>query len=358
MRAARRNTVTIPLAIEDVSEPTLRPGSVLVRILAERVLSYTGEVLSGKRRELPPQPYTPGTGGIGVIEAVGDDVYDLKPGQRVYCDPFIASQENTPPRLAHGGLPYADGILGGWFGLTAASEGLLRHWKDGSFAEKALYPVENVTPIEASVTAEPAALAALSNLAIAYGGLLRGELRPGQTVLINGATGNLGAAAVVVALAMGAARIIAVGRDAAGLADLERLAPGRVVPTSVGEETPDFGPLAGSIDVVLDALGSVGDPGLTRAAVLALGPAGTAVWMGGVGGDIPLPYSHMLLMGWTVRGSFMYPRSAPAELLRMIAAGTLDLQAFRPRVFPLGEINAAIEAAPSLRGLDFCVVAP
>ena len=362
MKAARLNAVNTPLRIEGLPDPVLRPGSVLVRILAERVLSYTGEVLSGQRRVQPPAPCTPGTGGIAVIEAVAEDVFDLKPGQKVFCDGFVASRANTEPRLAHGGLPYADGILGGWFGLTEASEGILRFWKDGSFAEKALYPAENVTPIEGEGDEDDTRLAALSNLTIAYGGLLRGELRPGQSVIVTGATGNIGACAVVVALAMGAARVVAVGRDTDTLATLERLDPKRVVTvTATGDREQDANALreaAGGADVFLDALGTAQTPDLTLAAILSLRPAGHAVFMGGVATDIPIPYSRMLLMGWTLRGSFMYPRSAPAELLRMIAAGTLDLSAFTPHEYPLDRINDAVADAPSVKGLDFVVVTP
>jgi NADPH:quinone reductase-like Zn-dependent oxidoreductase len=88
-----------------------------------------------------------------------------------------------------------------------------RIWRNGSFAEKALYPASCLTVLpEAREWDRPELLAFLASLAIADGGLRRGELRGGQTVVVNGATGNLGGAAVLAALARGAARVVATGR--------------------------------------------------------------------------------------------------------------------------------------------------
>ena len=110
--------------------------------------------------------------------------------------------------------------------------------------------------------------------------------------------------------------------------------------------------------MALDALGAVPDSVLTLAALHGLRPGGTLVLMGGVTADVPLPYGQMLLKGWTVRGSFMYPAGAPGDLLRMVAAGTLDLSPFRPHVYPLDQINEAIAAAATMKGLDLCVLTP
>src|SRR2546423_331933 len=56
---------------------------------------------------------------------------------------------------------------------------------------------------------------------VPYGGFLAVDLQPGETVLVSGATGNFGSSAVAVALAMGAARVVAPGRDEKMLAELE-----------------------------------------------------------------------------------------------------------------------------------------
>ena len=64
---------------------------------------------------------------------------------------------------------------------------------------------------------DPARWAALTVHAIPYGGLLAGGLAAGETPLVSGATGNLGSSAVALALAMGAGRVVAPGRNEAAL---------------------------------------------------------------------------------------------------------------------------------------------
>src|SRR6202000_1612736 len=76
--------------------------------------------------------------------------------------------------------------------------------------------------------ADAPAWCALGTLLVPYGGFLAARLQPGETVLVSGATGNFGSAAVAVALAMGAACVVAPGRNEQILADLARRFGGRV----------------------------------------------------------------------------------------------------------------------------------
>jgi hypothetical protein len=57
-------------------------------------------------------------------------------------------------------------------------------------------------------------------------------------------------------------------------------------------------------------------------------------------------------------GVFMYPRSAPTELLRMIVSGASDLWPVKIEAFPLTEIGNALDAAAGMKGLHYCVVLP
>ncbi|MBD1835271.1 hypothetical protein H6F61_21945 [Cyanobacteria bacterium FACHB-472] len=68
---------------------------------------------------------------------------------------------------------------------------------------------------------------------------------------------------------------------------------------------------------------------------------GTAVFVGGVQADIPLPYSKIMLEELNIRGSFMYPRHVPGELYRMIAAGIVDLTPIQTHTFSLDNVNEA-----------------
>src|SRR5579871_6548224 len=82
------------LELQDLPAPQLAANGVLVRMEAAPVLSYLRQVLDGSLGyDTPARPFTPGTNGIGVIEAVGGAVYHLKPGQRVALDSHFVIDE-------------------------------------------------------------------------------------------------------------------------------------------------------------------------------------------------------------------------------------------------------------------------
>lgn len=355
MKAARLYQTGTPLKVEEIPDPTLKPAGAIIKVLGAHMPSFTNSVISGELGyALPEFPFTLGPSAIGVVEEVADDVFGLEVGQRVFCDPQISS---------HTIGAESDRILIAWTGLDAASARTQHLWKDGTFAEKVLWPAEALTPLGSAQSLDPALLAAsLNYLTIAYGGLLRGELRPSQTLIVNGATGGLGAAAVLVALAMGAAKIVAAGRNQAALETIVQLDPKRVKSVALSgnfsDDSKQLGMAAGGADMVIDLLGGVNNPEPTLACINALRPRGTAIFVGGVKAEIPLPYSKIMLAELTIRGSFMYPRHAPGDLLRLIEAGTLDLSAIGLHKFGLYNINEAIASAAKLKGLEYCVVVP
>lgn len=348
MKAARLHQVGSPLVVETISDPVLLKGGAIVKVLAAFLPSFTAQVLSGELNYmLPPLPFTPGSSVIGIVETVAEDVFNLNKGQLVFCDYYVRSP---------------DKILIGWTGLTPTAAQTQSLWKDGAMAEYALFPAENLTPLTGVEAITPTQLVTLTYLAIPYGGLLRGNLRPSQTIIINGATGNLGAGAVLVALAMGAAKVVAVGRDTKTLEKLVQLNPERVVSVALHGDASEYGKqiqqAAGEVDMVLDVLGGVKNPDPTIACINALRPRGTAVFMGGVQSDIPLPYAQIMLKEITIQGAFMFPQQAPYELIRMVAAGTLNLDVIQTHVFNLDDINTGVAKASELKGLDYCVLAP
>ena len=105
---------------------------------------------------------------------------------------------------------------------------MLADWPDGTLAEYALAPVEAVTPLAGLESVEAAQLAALSRFIVPYGSLLRGRLAAGETLVVNGATGAYGTAAVLLGVAMGAAEVVAAGRDRDALSVLSAAAGRRV----------------------------------------------------------------------------------------------------------------------------------
>lgn len=352
MKAAILHRPGVALEVEETPIPQLRPASVQVRVLATHILSFTDQVVGGQIPFPLPTPYIPGLSAIGSIEAIADDVSGLRVGQKVFCSPLISSRNIQNPER----------ILKGWFGVTRNCEPLLAQWKDGTFAEFAVYPVECVTPIHPVAGYSDAEAASMYYLSIAYGALLRGEFTPGQSVLINGATGNLGAASILVALAMGASRIFAAGRNRAVLHSLAALDPKRITAISLPDRVEDYPQRYSSeisgVDLMIDAVGVMDHSALVEAGLSVLRQNGTAVFLGGVAADVQLSYLMTLVKELNIRGSFMYPQSAPSDIVRMIESGLLNLKVFEPKAYRLDQINEAIAEASHSRGLQYVVLQP
>jgi alcohol dehydrogenase len=118
-------------------------------------------------------------------------------------------------------------------------------------------PTDPAIRIGAIEAADAVSWCALGTLLVPYGGFLAANLRAGETVLVSGATGNFGSAAVAVALAMGAGCVIAPGRNETVLRDLARRFGPRLRPVKLtGDEVEDRKRMGqavpGPIDCVLD----------------------------------------------------------------------------------------------------------
>src|SRR3954451_5718532 len=151
------------LRLEELPTPRPGAGQVLVRMYAIGINPVETYIRAGTYARLPGLPYTPGNDGAGVVEQVGADVTEFKAGDRVYTAGSIS----------------------------------------GTYAEFDLCKNEQVHPLPANVSfAQGAAMG--TPYATAYRGLLqRGNARPGETVLVHGASGGVGTAAVQLARARG-----------------------------------------------------------------------------------------------------------------------------------------------------------
>ena len=165
MKAIRVNEFGEPEVLRMEEVPTPQPGSgeVLVRMQAIGVNPVETYIRAGKYARLPALPYTPGNDGAGVIEQAGSDVTEFKAGDRVY---------------------------------TAGS-------LSGTYAEFVLCKTEQVHRLPQNVSfAQGAAMG--TPYATAYRGLFqRAEAKPGEIVLVHGASGGVGTAAVQLARARG-----------------------------------------------------------------------------------------------------------------------------------------------------------
>lgn len=350
MKAAVLRDFGIPLSVEEVSGPVLGTGEVLVDVAAAPVLSYANEVFSGARRYLLPTPVVPGCGAIGQVRAVGPDATRLQPGDWVFCDPTVRSRD---------GALTPDITLQGWSARGEGGQKLQRYFRDGAFAQQVRVPTENAVSIGAIDPAEAGRWCAINPLLIAYGGLLAMAFRPGETLLVSGATGNFGSATVALALAMGARCVVAPGRNAAVLSDLRHRFGERLLPVQLtGDAAADTAAMQraapGSIDAVQDFLPPSVEAAVARAAIMTLRQGGRAVLMGGVGmlggEDLALPYPWIMRNLITVRGQWMYDAAAVPGMVGLIRGGLLDLRHWAVTAFPLEDVNEAVAHAAAEAG--------
>ncbi|MEM2203262.1 MAG: alcohol dehydrogenase catalytic domain-containing protein [Sulfolobales archaeon] len=183
------------LKVMDVEKPQLDPHSVLIRVKAASVnpVDYATVV---SIRNVTPIPHIPGAEFAGVVEAVGDHVRDVKPGDRVAvysrlfdgsCDMCLAGQEMLCRR-------------GGLIGIVS----------NGGYAEYAVVPAKNVFRVGDNIEWELAASLSIGALT-AYHALRLASVSPGEVVVVVGASGNTGIFAVQLAKIMGA-KVVAVTR--------------------------------------------------------------------------------------------------------------------------------------------------
>jgi NADPH:quinone reductase len=161
------------LRVEEVPTPRPSPGEVLVRMHAIGVNPVETYIRAGTYARLPELPYTPGNDGAGVVEQIGDSVTEFRSGERVYTAGSIS----------------------------------------GTYAEFASCKAEQVHPLPAKTSfAQGAAMG--TPYATAYRGLFqRGHAKPGETLLVHGASGGVGTAAVQLARARGLRVLGTAGSD-------------------------------------------------------------------------------------------------------------------------------------------------
>ncbi|MCI4062123.1 zinc-binding alcohol dehydrogenase family protein [Micromonospora sp. R77] len=350
MRAAVLTEFGTPLTVQTVPDPVLGTGEVVVDVVAAGVLPYAAEVFSGERSYALTLPVVPGAGAVGRVRAVGPDATRLAVGDWVSVDPTVRSRD---------GGPTPDITLQGLSGRGDGGLRLQRHFGHGSYAEQVLAPTENVHPLGPIDPAEAGRWCALRLCLVPFGGLLAGDLRPGETVLISGATGNFGSAGVAVALALGAGCVVAPGRDERMLAALaDRFGPRVRTVRLCGDEDDDRRRMRaaapGPIDLVLDLLPPAAPATAVRAAAMTVREFGRVVLMGGVGmlggADLALPYPWLMRDSITVRGQWMYPQEANLRLINLARSGLLDLDAFEVTEFGLDAVNRAVAHAAETGG--------
>ena len=210
---------------------TLTAGDVIVAIKSASVGWVDLLMTSGQYQHLPKPPYTPGLEYAGVVAWAGPEAAGLTPGDPVLVDGFLAGPRSLGAYQAYGG-----------------------------FASYAVAPAEAVHKIPGTLSFDQACNL-LGNYETAYHCLItRGRLQAGETVLIHGASGSTGLAAVHLAKLLGAT-VIATGRSDAKLAVVAAQGADHVINCRAEEGVRAFRdevkPLTGGrgVDVVYDGVG-------------------------------------------------------------------------------------------------------
>ncbi|QBF24222.1 NADPH:quinone oxidoreductase family protein [Pseudomonas tructae] len=308
------------LVVEDVASPVPKKNEILLDVQAAGVNFPDTLIIEGKYQFQPPLPFSPGGEAAGVVSAVGEKAGNLKVGDRVMA-------------------------LTGW----------------GSFAEQVAVPAYNVLPIPAQMDFTTAAAFGMTYGTSMHALNQRGQLKAGETLLVLGASGGVGLAAVEIGKAMGA-RVIAAASSAEKLAVAKAAGADELINYSQASLKDEIKRLTGGngADVIYDPVG--GD--LFDQAVRGIAWNGRLLVVGFASGRIPeLPVNLALLKGAAVLGVFWgaFAQRQPADnaanfqqLFAWFAEG--KLKPLVSQTFGLAEAGAAIELLGQRKAVGKLVV--
>lgn len=310
------------LELAEVADPVPRPGEVVARVASVGLNFFDTLIIAGKYQVKPPFPFSPGGEFAGVVESVGADVTDFRPGDRV-----------------------------------------LGYTNFGSAAEYVAVKANQIAKIPADLDFDRAAALTItygtSYLALRH----RARLKPGEVLAVLGASGGVGLAAVELGRLMGA-RVIACASTDDKVAFA--VAHGAHEGINYGKENlrDALKRLGGEhgIDVVYDP---VGGP-YSEQAVRSLAWEGRLLVVGFAAGDIPkLPLNLVLLKGCDILGVFWGAwvrsrsdeyRETLGQLGRWCAEGKLSCHV--QQVYALAETPQAIKALADRKVMGKLIVRP
>ncbi|HEX3333054.1 MAG TPA: zinc-binding dehydrogenase [Acidimicrobiales bacterium] len=309
MRAVVCNELGPPslLRVEERPDPVPGPGQVVVAVEAAGVNYVDALFVGGQYQIKPAVPFVPGTESAGRVVSIGESVSGIEVGQRV---------------LVSAGL--------------------------GGFASQVAAAAAAVTPIPDVLDAPRAATFTQSYSTCLYALRERAHVQLDESVLVLGAGGGVGLAAIGVARALGC-RVLGVAsseekRAAAKAAGADAVLDPAAEPVKDAARSWAGGT---GVDVVVDP---VGGP-LAEPSLRALGDAGRYCVIGFAAGEIPsIPLNQVLLRNRTVIGidwgiwAMQHAdaqRSLLGDLLEMVAGGHLD--PVRPNEYPLDDVARALD---------------
>ncbi|NIE76757.1 NADPH:quinone oxidoreductase family protein [Pantoea sp. Ap-967] len=308
------------LVLEDVASPVPKKNEVLLDVQAAGVNFPDTLIIEGKYQFQPPLPFSPGGEAAGVIAAVGEHAGAFKVGDRVMA-------------------------LTGW----------------GAFAEQVAVPHYNLMPIPQSMDFATAAAFGMTYGTSMHALKQRGQLQPGETLLVLGASGGVGLAAVEIGKAMGA-KVIAAASSAEKLAVAKAAGADELIDYSQASLKEEIKRLTGGqgVDVIYDPVGGQ----LFDQAVRGLAWQGRLLVVGFASGSIPQMAANLVLLkGAAVLGVFWgafaqrQPQDNAANFQQLFAwHAEGKLKPLVSQTYPLAEAGAAIEQLAQRKAVGKLVV--
>ena len=317
MKAVRLVQPNRPLELHDIPVPTPGPQDVLVCVKAAGICHSDAHYRAGKSR-VHPLPLTLGHEVAGVVEAVGKDVKNLRPGDRV-CIHYLATcgacgyceQENEQ---------------------FCATGQMIGKYRDGGYAEYILMPERSVFKLPDDISFAQGAIMMCSS-ATSLHALHKARLRSGESVAVFG-VGGLGISAIQLAAALGAGQVFAVDINARKL-ELAKcfgavaINAGLVDPIlAIQDLTKGRG-----VDVALELIGL---PLTMQQAIRALAIKGRAALVGITEQSFPVaPYHEVINKEAEIIGVSDHLANEIPSLLDFARSGKLNLSSVITRTVKL-----------------------
>jgi NADPH:quinone reductase len=310
------------LEFADIAEPQAAAGQAVVRIKAAALNFFDTLIIAGKYQHKPPFPFSPAAEFSGVVESVGPGVDGIAPGDRVM-----------------GNI--------GW----------------GAARVAVAVPADQLVKIPDALDFERAAGLTVTYATTLYALRERAALAPGETLVVLGASGGTGLAAIEIGKVMGA-RVIACASSAEKLDFARDHGADETVNYAAEDLREALKRLGGErgVEVVYDP---VGGP-YAEPAVRSLGWEGRYLVVGFAAGEIPkLPLNLVLLKSCDIRGVLWgswvrrEPKAQRALMTQIVdwcAQGKLSAHVHA--VYPLAEIVAALKAIADRKVMGKIVLRP
>ena len=310
------------LVLEELPSPRPGPGEVVIDVKAAGVNFPDVLIIQSKYQVKPPLPFAPGAELSGVIKEVGAGVTGFKPGDRVIA---------------------------------------MTTW--GAFAEECVARVDQLIRMPAGLDFATAAAFTLTYGTSWHALKDRGQLRAGETLLVLGAAGGVGLAAVEIGKALGA-RVIAAASSAEKLAVCRAHGADETIDYASEDLRARLKSITGDkgVDVVYDPVGGQ----YAEPAVRSTAWRGRYLIVGFANGEIPrIPLNLMLLKGSSLVGVYWgdwtrrEPDAAAAGMTELL--GWLEAGRLKPHLsgrYPLARAAEALVALASRKVAGKLVVEP